>query len=571
MTSLAEMCGTATGLAPTTILALRAQAQADLSAGRLRQAEQALQLILRDAPNDIAAGYALGLVALQAGNAGAAATLLIGAAAQQPGNPEVQYNAAVALVMLQRFAEAERYLRRALELNPQLGPAWNNLGNILKAFGEVDEAYACFERAAALSPGDAVRQSHQLICAHYSRRITHAQMFQLHLRWAEIYASAFYPRFARPMRDPDPERALNLGLVSPSFDGKIVGQFLRGVLPALRETGLRLHAYSATTETDSVTLALRENVHAWRDISRMDDDAASRLIESDQIDILVDLAGHAPGNRLLLFARKPAPIQIAWLDYFDTTGLATMDYLVTDRRTTPEDSPQQFSESLLRLPESRLCWTPPDFVPAVTLPPCQRNGYVTFGSFNRADKLNPELLVSWAEILRRVPGARLLLKGVAFAMPEVRAHFGERFAALGVSLERIEWRGPSNHEQLLAEYADVDLALDTSPYNGGATTCDALWMGVPVIARREERMISRQSAAMLDCVGLGDLVADSPDQYVALAAKLAGDPERLASLRAGLRPAMARSALCDASRFARDFATALREVWRSRCQESFVS
>ncbi len=564
------MYGATSALVPATILALRAQAQADLSAGRLRRAEQALQVILRDLPNDTEARDMLGLVALQAGNANAAAPLLVAAAARQSESALAQYNAAVVFVVLQRFGEAERYLRRALDLDPGLGPAWNNLGNVLKAFGEVDEAYACFERAVELSPGDAVRQSHHLICAHYCRNISHEQIFKRHLRWAESYASQYYPRSTKAIRNPDPNRVINVGLVSPSFNGKIVGHFLRGVLPALRGSGLRIFVYSATAVPDAVTAALRQSVDSWRDITNLDDAAALRLIESDHIDCLIDLAGHAPGNRLLLFARKPAPIQITWLDYFDTTGVATIDYLITDPRTTPPRSPQRFSESLLYLPETRLCWTPPDFAPEVAVSPYQNNGYVTFGSFNRADKLNPELLALWAEILRQVSDARLVLKGVAFVMPEVRAHLGERFVALGVSLERIEWRGPSSHEQLLADYAGIDLALDTSPYNGGATTCDALWMGVPVVAWREERMISRQSAAMLDCIGFGELVADSSDQYVKLAVNLASDPAHLAALRAGLRPAMARSALCDAQRFARDFAAVLREVWRKHCQQGLV-
>ncbi|MBI3148315.1 MAG: tetratricopeptide repeat protein [Betaproteobacteria bacterium] len=555
-------------LAPATALALRAQAVVLLGEGRLAEAERTLQVVLRERPGDPEARYLLGVVALQAGNAAAALSLLLPAARANPANALAQYNAAMALVLANRFGEAAQLLRQALTLDPRLGPAWNNLGNILKAFGEIDQATQCYERAIALGPDDPIRQSHHLICVHYSAGFSHEQIFSLHQRWAERHAARHYPPRPPVPTNPDPRRALTIGLVSPSFNGKIVGQFLRGLLPQLHLQGLRLIAYSATRETDDITAAIRASVDRWHDITGLEDAAAAQLVAADGVDILIDLAGHAPGNRLLLFARQPAPIQVSWLDYFDTTGLAIIDYLITDARTTPIDSPQRFSEQLLRLPETRLCWTPPDFAPEVAPAPSTNRGYITFGSFNRADKLNPELLGLWARILERVPDARLLLKGEAFAMTEVRRHFTERFAALGVSSERVEWRGASSHAELLGEYGALDIALDTTPYNGGATTCDALWMGVPVIALRAERMIARQSAAMLDCVGLSELVADTPEQYLEIAVALAGDRARLARMRADLRANMARSALCDTARFARDFAAALRQIWQQRCAEA---
>lgn len=554
-------------LTEVTAIALRAQAAEYLRAGRLSEAERALQILLRERAADGEARYLLGLVALQAGNGPAAAVLLVPAAKRFPENAAAQYNAGVALVMSDRFDDAAEHFRRALTLDPGMAAAWNNLGNIAKAFGDVEEATTNFERAVALSPSDSVSRSHHLICAHYDSRFSHDQLFRLHRLWAERYAAPFYPRTPPTVQNPDPERRLRVGLVSPSFNGKIVGQFLRGVLPHLREANLQVFAYSSTLETDQMTQALRQCVDRWREIGGLDDEEAARLIRSERIDILIDLAGHAPGNRLLVFARKPAPLQVSWLDYFDTTGLDSIDYLITDPRTTPAGSPQRFAEQLIFLPETRLCWTPPEFAPPVAVPPLGRYGRITFGSYNRADKLNPGLLAVWARILAHVPQARLLLKGVAYAQSEVRRHFGERFARLGVSSDRIEWRGPSSHAELLAEYAEIDIALDTTPYNGGATTCDALWMGVPVIALRAERMIARQSAAMLDCIGHGEFVADSLEGYVELAVGLAADSARLAALRTELRDAMMQSPLCDGRRFARDFAAALRKVWRLRCQE----
>lgn len=558
-------------LSGTTALALRAQALACLKAGRLHAAEKALQVVLASAPGDSEARYLLGVVALQAGNGEAAVALLLPEAKRRGENAEAQYNAATALVLVNRFAEAEQLFRRALDLNPELAPAWNNLGNILKAFGEVDAATLCYERAMALGPEDPVRQSHHLICAHYSSAFSHQQLFSLHRQWAERHAARYYPASRRRPVNPDPDRPLAVGFLSPSFNGQIVGHFLRGVLPELPRHGLRLLGYSATREVDAMTAELRDSFDSWREVAELDDDALARTIEADAVDILVDLAGHAPGHRLLVFARRPAPVQITWLDYFDTTGLATMDYLVTDPRTTPPSSPQLFSERLLYLPETRLCWAPPEFAPPVAPAPCAARGHVTFGSFNRADKLNPEILACWAEILSRVPRSRLVMKGRAFGMAEVRRHFAEQFARLGVSSERIDWLGPSTHAALLADYAAVDIALDTTPYNGGATTCDALWMGVPVVALRGERMIARQSAAMLDCLGQGSLAADSMPMYADMAVALAKDQARLATMRGQLRPMMAASALCDGPRFARDLAAALRSAWRECCETTFCN
>lgn len=548
-----------------TLLALRSQAQTHLRSGRLTEAEAALHAILRAAPDDAEALGLLGVVALQAQNIPAALSLLLPAAARLSTNALTQYNAAVALVRAGRFGDAAVHLRRAVQIDPQLGPAWNNLGNILKAFGQTEEATACYAKVVTLHPNDPVLQSHRFLCAHYTASFTHHELFEMHRHWAEQFAAGFYPTAPPAMGSQRTSQQLTVGLVSPSFNGKIVGQFLRGILGHLRAEGLRLHAYSATRETDEITAELRQSVDLWRDIVPLDDAAAARQIVADQVDILIDLAGHAPGNRLLVFARKPAPIQVSWLDYFNTTGLATIDYLLTDPRTTPVGSPQRFSERLWYLPQTRLCWTAPDFAPEPAPAPSLAKGVLTFGSFNRADKLNPALLSWWAQILRRVEGARLMLKGAAFGMPEIRRHFSQRLAALGVAPERIEWRGASSHAQLLAEYGEVDIALDTFPYNGGATTCDALWMGVPVVALRGERMIARQSAAMLECIDCKELIADSFEQYVEGAVALANDVEQRIHLRQTLRSRMASSPLCDARRFAHDLASALRAIWRAHC------
>jgi predicted O-linked N-acetylglucosamine transferase (SPINDLY family) len=288
-------------------------------------------------------------------------------------------------------------------------------------------------------------------------------------------------------------------------------------------------------------------------------------VARDGIDILVDLDGHTPDSRLLLFARKPAPVAITWLGYWNTTGMATVDYILTDPHTTPEGSPQRFTEAPLRLPDSRFCYAPVPYAPAVAPLPVANGRAFTFGSFNRYDKLGPGVLDCWAAILQRVPASRLVIKNSAIAIAHARDALHRQFAARGIAPDRIELRARSPHAAMLAEYGDIDLGLDTFPYNGGLTTCEALWMGVPMVAIEEERMISRQTAAMLRLTGGEAFIAGTRDEYVALAVQWSQQRDKLAAVRASLRERMRASPLCDGVRFTRNLETALRAVWRRYC------
>ncbi|MDQ2961678.1 MAG: hypothetical protein M3R31_00765, partial [Pseudomonadota bacterium] len=260
-----------------------------------------------------------------------------------------------------------------------------------------------------------------------------------------------------------------------------------------------------------------------------------------------------------------APVQASWLDYFDTTGLEAIDYLITDPVSSPADGAQGYVERLIRMPSVRLCFTAPPFAPVVAPPPAMRTHRIAFGSFTRADKIGAGVIAAWARILAAVPGSTLILKGESLKFPQVRERFERGLSDAGIDPKRLELRTPSSHEALLAEYADVDVALDPFPYNGGASTCDAMWMGVPVVARLGTSMISRQSAMMLQAVGLKELVARDDDEYVDIAVNIALDRPRLHSLRRDLRPAMAASPLCDAQGFADALMQRLRHVWRDWC------
>jgi predicted O-linked N-acetylglucosamine transferase (SPINDLY family) len=299
----------------------------------------------------------------------------------------------------------------------------------------------------------------------------------------------------------------------------------------------------------------------------MNDDQLAAQIREDGIDILVDLAGHTSGHRLGAFARKPAPLQVSWLGYPDTTGLSAIDYRLTDSIVDPPGAADGFSsERLVRLPDGFHCYTPSDAAPDVAPLPAEKNGFVTFGSFNNLSKVNRGVLDAWADVLGRISGSRLVLKSRWLHMPEVCERIRKLLEQRGVARDRIELvaKLPTSAEHL-ALYGDIDIALDTFPYNGATTTCEALWMGVPVVTLAGDRHAARLGASMLSRVGLEGLVADRPQDYVEAATRLATDLPALARLRADLRGRVAASPLCDGPGFTRQLEAAFRTMWREWC------
>jgi predicted O-linked N-acetylglucosamine transferase (SPINDLY family) len=289
------------------------------------------------------------------------------------------------------------------------------------------------------------------------------------------------------------------------------------------------------------------------------------MVAADGIDMLVDLSGHTPGNRLAMFARKPAPVQLSWLGFWGTTGLSAIDYILSDATTIPEGEEDLYSESVFRLPVSRFCYRAPHFAPEPAPPPCLAGGAVTFGSFNNIRKLGSDVIQLWARVLHETPGARLLLKTSSLADAAVRGAVLAAFVDLGVTAERLILRGSTPHPDMLAEYADVDIALDPFPFSGGMTSCEALWMGVPVVTLPGRRAVSRQTLGFLRVIGLPELAAASADDYVRIASSLAPDLPRLAAIRRTLRQRMADSPLCDGAAFTRNLEAAYRTMWQAWC------
>jgi len=554
--------GDAAVLPSPVILAAAKQAAAS---GRLEEAQEAYLALLEREPGSAAALSGMAQLAELAGDMDAALHYHSRLAAAHPLDSGAQFALGNFYARRYEFGLARSCLRRAVVLDPAAGGAWNNLGNVEKYLGNLREGIACYDRAVACDPENAALHSNALISLYYDASTSHEEMFARHTAWADRHAARFYPRKRSWPNARDPERVLRVGYVSEGFDSRVLGHFLRNVFPHHDRRQVITYGYSGTRRPDDLTMELNRTFDHWRGIASRDDDAVAAQIESDAIDILVDLDGHTPDARLLVFARKPAPVAITWLGYWNTTGMTTVDYILTDPWTTPEGSPQRFTEEPLRLPDTRFLYAPVPYAPEVAPLPAAARDVFTFGSFNRYDKLGPELIDCWAEILRRVPASRIVIKNSAIAIPHARDELLRLFATRGIAPDRVLLRAKSPHAAMLAEYGDVDLGLDTFPYNGGLTTCEALWMGVPMVAIEEERMISRQTSSMLRMVGGEAFIAATRDEYVALAVQWSQQRDRLAAVRASLRERMRVSPLCDGVLFTRNLEAALRDVWRRYC------
>jgi predicted O-linked N-acetylglucosamine transferase (SPINDLY family) len=387
-------------------------------------------------------------------------------------------------------------------------------------------------------------------------------------RYGALVASKAHVYSTHP-NSPDPDRNLRVGIVSGDLRQHPVGYFVESVLDAFANQGpsrLEFFAYSNYFEFDTTSERIRTSCANWFSILGRTDEMVAQQIRDDRIDILIDIAGHTGHNRLPLFAWKPAPVQVSWLGYFATTGVAAIDYLIADPWTLPETEEANFTETIWRLPETRLCFTPPDLSVAVTPLPALERGYVTFGNFNNLAKMNDDVVALWARILNAVPNSRLSLKTQHFNDPAVQENVFARFEAHGINRGRLVLEGYAPRADYLASYNRVDIALDPFPYTGGTTTVEALWMGVPVLTLAGKQFLARQGVGLLVNAGLPNWVASDSDDYFARAVAHASDLQHLASLRDGLRQQLLSSPVCDAQRFAQNFETALRSMWERWCQ-----
>jgi predicted O-linked N-acetylglucosamine transferase (SPINDLY family) len=556
--------------------------------------EQALQL----SPDSVGLYSNMGLALMALGRLEEARFSFEQALYLQPDLAEAHNNLGLALLNQDRVAEARLRFERALELRPDLADARNNLGLAYDAQGEPDQALASFERAAwidpdhfgalanlanarkdqgraaeaiafyrkalASRPDDAAVHSNLLLAMQYLPGADPAEF----LAEARCYARAHTEPSAgaiepHPTRSPAGRR-LRIGYVSADFREHPVVSFLEPILAAHNRDRFEIVCYADVPRPDAITRRLEGYADRWRTLVGLSDPQAAERILEDDTDILVDLAGHTGGNRLRLFARKPAPLQVSYLGYLGTTGLTAMDYYITDAHADPPGlSEAYYQEKLIRLPECAFCYAPGPAPELSADPPARRSGQVTFGCLNSPAKVSDEVLAAWSRVLAAVPGSRLVIRAGVGRSAEERAR--DLLTERGIAPDRLDFAGPTaTRFAYLTLYHAVDIALDPFPYNGVTTTCDALWMGVPVISLAGRMSVSRQGVRFLRSVGLDELLAETPDDYVRIAAELARDLARVSELRAGLRERMSCSPLMDAHRLTRDLEAAYVGIWEHR-------
>jgi len=465
-----------------------------------------------------------------------------------------------------QYGAATDCFRRALELHPDYPDALSNMGEALKDSGQAEAALPYYRKSVDLTPDEPGMASNMLMAFCNVAALSPADIAAEHRRWGARFAPPPPP----PVTDADPDRRLRIGYLSPDFRRHSVAYFLDPILAHHDKARVEVFCYANMAgDGDAVTQRLRGHADHWRRVLGMDDSALEEHIRADGIDILVDLAGHTRANRLSVLARRPAPVQMSYLGYPATTGLEAVDGRFTDAWADPPGMTEAYhSEQLERLPDGFLCYRPDETAPPVSSLPMNAAGHVTFGSFNNLSKLTPPVIEAWSAILARLPDARLVVKAKALGDTVTADRLTAAFAEHGIGADRLDLLAWITDASPLSAYHRIDVALDTFPYNGTTTTCEALWMGVPVIGLAGEWHAARVGVSLLSRLDMADWLAPDTAAYVELAVRMAGDAARLGDLRTGLRERMAISGLTDGARFTRTLEQAYRRAWRARCEPS---
>lgn len=482
----------------------------------------------------------------------------------QPDLDVAHRNMGNVLSSLERVEEALAHYAKALESDPDLVDVHMQMGGILNLLGRLGEAREHYDRVLAIEPDNFQAWSSKLFLLNHGCELSPARIFREHCLFGERL-EARCRGLRRPHgNDPDPERGLRLGFVSGDYRNHPAAFFMEPLFRVLREDKCTLFGYSTFEKRDSTTARLKKHLHVWRNVADLDDNATEAIIRQDGIDILFDLSGHTACNRLPLFARKPAPVQVSYLGYAGTTGLRTMDYYVMDRQFASSGQlDDQYTEKLVYLPAT--CqYAPPQPCPDVTLLPSLGSGTFTYGSFNHLSKLNDPLLDHWSQILAAVPNARLLIG--AIDSPKEQNRIVARFLHNGIAPERLAFAPRLPLDEYLRLHGKIDLQLDAFPYNGATTTYHSLWMGVPLVTLAGRTTVGRIGLALLGHLDLPGFVAETPAEYVRLAVDWSRRPQALQEIRQGLRQRLAGSVFCASERFAPSLRRAVRQMWRRWCQ-----
>ncbi len=466
---------------------------------------------------------------------------------------------------LGHLCEAEYYIRKGMREYPTIAASFSvNLANVLVHMGRVAEAVKILESNADKLKAEAMVWSNILLYEHYLFDITPEKLYDQHRKWAIRFAPLSLSE-GHHENVVDVNRRLRIGYVSSDFRMHSVSYFFEPLVDGHNREEVEVYGYGNINKADPMTARMQNKFDCCRNVRGLDDESTARMIRRDKIDILVDLTGHTAGNRLCVFAYKPAPVQITYMGYPDTTGLSQIDYRLADVYTDPAELEKYCVEQVYRMPGGFLCYSPPDFAPEVVDVPAKSKGYVTFGTFNNNAKVNSETIELWSRILDSKENSRFLFKFRAGEDPPVRERYLREFERFGISRDRIEICGRKAPEEHLGMYGEVDVALDTYPYNGTTTTCEALWMGVPVVSLVGRQHMSRVGLSLLSRVGLGSLAVSSGDEYVAKAIELCEDLEALSSMRMSMRERITESGLCNKEEFAGELEAAYRQMWRKWC------
>lgn len=532
------------------------------AAGKADEALTAYRAAARLRPNDAEFHRAIGDLCRQKRDLPAAIAAYRQALALRPNDAQALDGLGAVLYRCGQPDEAREALTRAIALQPDLPQAHINLGNVLRELGEVDEAIKSYRRAVEIC-NDPAADSNLVYALYFHPAYDGPAILREHLRWARQHAEPLANQIKPHGNIPDPNRRLRIGYVSPDFREHVLSLHFVPLFANHDHQQFEVFFYSGVTQPDALTQRMRGYADVWRDAAHLSDEQLADLVRSDRIDILVDLTMHMANGRPLLFARKPAPIQIACDAYPGTTGLSTVDYRLTDPYIDPPgEHDDWYTEESIRLPDSFWVYDPLTSEPPVNPLPAFANGHVSFGALHIYAKLNDRMIRLYARVLNAVPGSRLLMLGPPGS---VRQRVVATMAKEGITADRIEFAPRQPRAKYLELYHRIDIHLDTLPYNAHATALDSFWMGVPMVTLVGQTLVGRAGWCYLNNLKLTELAAQTEDQFVRIAKELASDLDRLAKLRATLRSTMESSPLMNGKKFADAVATIYREAWRKWC------
>lgn len=570
-------------------------AQSQIMLGDRQSAVVSLSRCLQLRPGDSRCCYNLGLLYRDLGQLEHAVTMLEKALALKSDNSEVAYALGSLLITLHQLDRAEQVFRqharirptnaeghanlgavlqargnltgacrsyhKAISLKPDLTNAHQNLGNTLAMIGEYADSIAAYKQALRMEPRNRKAISNYLLTLNYIQDIDSQHILDEHRRYGRLFCG----NGTKPHGFYSTEKAgLRIGYVSSDFRMHSVAYFLEPILKNHNRDRFEIFCYSGVPIHDHVTNRFKSYADKWRNIVHWPARAVCDQIRQDKIDILIDLAGHTAGNHLSVFCEKPAPVQITYLGYPNTTGISAIDYRITDRTADPDEMDVYYTERLIRKAGCFLCYQPPQAGPDIVNPPVHDNGFITFGSFNSLAKIGPQVIALWSRLLRQIPRAKLIIKNPSLSDETVKGVVVEKFKACGVNPDKLQLIGLIEDLNTHLEcYNLIDIALDTFPYNGTTTTCEALWMGVPVITISGNRHASRVGRSLLGVAGLTSLVAEDEAGLVDIAQHFYNDPMQLSRLRSGMRERMKNSPLLDGVAFAEEMESIYLKVCRT--------